>query len=64
MKEQRTLCHSCVQDYEEAGYCVKPDYSTQYKDRCDICGRMGWVYWIEITPKVRRYGKRVCKTIL
>lgn len=58
MKEQRTLCHSCVQDYEEAGYYVKPDYSTQYKDRCDICGRMGWVYWIEKETLNKKHSRK------
>ena len=59
MKEQRTLCHSCVQDYEEAGYEIKRDYTEQYKGECDICRRMGWTYLIEREPDKKTLNRLI-----
>lgn len=47
MIEQRTLCYRCANNYRDAGYIIRRDYSITIKDACDICGRMGWQYWIE-----------------
>ncbi len=47
MKEERTLCHRCANDYRDAGYEVKRDYTVTVKDTCDICGRYGWQYWVD-----------------
>ena len=46
MKEQRTLCGMCAAAYRDAGYIVRRDYSVTIKDNCDICGRLGWDYYI------------------
>lgn len=41
MKDIRVLCQRCINDYRDAGYRIyimrKP------KDRCDKCGRIGFV---------------------
>jgi hypothetical protein len=42
----RTLCYRCKQNYIEAGIKLERDYSVKYKDTCDICGRLGWDYYI------------------
>jgi len=44
MREQRTLCWRCANDYKEAGYNLERDYSVKTKEPCDKCGRMGWTY--------------------
>ena len=37
MREQRTLCYRCANDYRDAGYIIRRDYSVTIKDACDIC---------------------------
>jgi len=47
MTEQRVLCWRCANDYKEAGYNPKRDYTVKTKEPCDKCGRIGWTYFIE-----------------
>jgi len=36
--QERTLCHTCRQDYESAGYIVKP-IKGDICGQCELCGR-------------------------
>lgn len=51
MNEQRTLCHRCAAAYRDAGYYIRRDYNATVKDSCDICGRMGWQFWIAVEER-------------
>ena len=45
--DERTLCCRCANDYTMAGFELKPIYK-QYREPCDICGRLGYEYYIYI----------------
>ena len=60
MIEQITLCAACVSDHFTAGYTLTPDYNVNQREPCEVCGRMGWTYWIDR----EHYGKGVGEKIL
>ena len=41
MKDIRTLCQQCINDYRNAGYRVY--LSKKPKEPCDKCGQMGYI---------------------
>ena len=42
-KDIRTLCYRCKQQYEAAGYHMRP-VLCEYKEKCEICGNNGYDY--------------------
>ena len=45
-----TLCHKCVDDYEEAGFIVIKVPGQKFTDVCTHC-QTGWGWDYEVKPK-------------
>ena len=51
--ETRILCYKCKSDYESAGYKLHKVVTNLIKDKCEICGKAGYEYYI-------RNGENMC----
>jgi hypothetical protein len=62
--EQIVLCGPHARDYRLAGEEIDLDEDVRVKDSCEICGSLGWTYWIDrdgsISDEVISMRRKMC----
>ena len=56
--EKVHLCARCEDDYRDAGITMRRDTSVEWRDRCEMCGKLGLAFLIKRKKAPKRKGHK------